>query len=112
MTDLKIGDAGGKTNYIDAQLMRDVKERASRPAYSTEEVLDTSAKIKEPGNEAFRAASGQEGSVFDLGKVVKLYHRRALASEGMGKMARAVEEIREALCLDPNNTQIEAKLKE
>lgn len=54
VTDLKIGDVGGKTNYIDAQLMRDVKERASRPAYSTEEVLDTSAKIKEPWNEAFR----------------------------------------------------------
>ncbi len=49
---------------------------------------------------------------FDFGQEIKIYYRRALASEGMGKMAQAVEEIREALRLDPNNTRLKAKLRE
>lgn len=186
MTNLKIADMDGKTQYINVKLMEDVKKRASRAPYSMEEVLDTSAKINEKGNEAFRAGdfalaqslyesalvTREEGSryleegelagqtyllqatgllglrigsnlvaallrlqqwtaahekatkvinmvektgkniVFEPGALAKLYHRRALASQGMGKMARAVEEIHEALSFDPKNTQMKAKLKE
>lgn len=50
--------------------------------------------------------------VFDPGEMAKFYHRRALASKGMGKTARAVEEVRKALCLDPKNTKMKANLKE
>ena len=47
--------------------------------------------------------------MFDHGKFAKLYYRRALASEGIGKMAQAVGEIGKALRLDP---KIKAELKE
>ena len=63
--------------------------------------------------EHMRSVEGTEMEIqFDIRQVVKLYYRRALASEGMGNMARAVEEIREALRLDPNNTRLKAKLRE
>lgn len=50
--------------------------------------------------------------MFDHGKIAKLYYRRALASEGIGKMAQAVAEIGKALRLDPKDTKIKAELKE
>lgn len=189
---LEIADVDGETQYIDVQLMEDIKERAGRPPYSMKEVLDTSARIKEQGNQAFRAGDFahantlyksalenlnageryldtdiQEGEfteqtyfeahfslafriwsntvathlrlqqwtaahekaikgiekietvrnageniVFGPGEVAKLYFRRALASEGMGKINRAVEEVRTALDLDPNSAQMKAKLRE
>lgn len=189
MPNLEIADVDGETQYVDAQLMANVKERASRPPYSMEEVLDTTAKIKEQGNEAFRVGdfalafslyesafeiieaglryldkgTGEGGCteqayfeahfllafrirsnsvaallrlqqwmdahsmatalimkievaggeiIFDPNEVAKVHHRRALASEGMGNMARAVEEIREALCLNPYNMCMKTKLKE
>lgn len=186
MTNLKIADMDGKTQYINVKLVEDVKKRASRAPYIMEEVLDISAKINEKGNEAFRAGdfalaqslyesalvAREDGSryleegelagqthllqatgllgfrigsnlvaallrlqqwtaahekattvinmvekigkniVFEPGALAKLYHRRALASQGMGKMARAVKEIQEALSFDPKNTQMKAKLKE
>ena len=49
--------------------------------------------------------------VFDPGEMAKFYHRRALASKRMGKTARAVEEVRKALCLDPKNTKMKANLE-
>ncbi|CAD6577001.1 MAG: hypothetical protein ASARMPREDX12_008077 [Alectoria sarmentosa] len=193
MTNLEIADVNGDTQNIDAQLMVDVKKRASR-SLSTEEVLDGSAKIKEQGNKAFHAGnfelayslymsalgnieagerylderyfdtSTREGALaeqkyfqahflmasriwsnsiaallrlqrwtaahkkatigiekiksvrgeitFDPGEVAKIYFRRALSSEGMGKNSRAIEEVREALSLDPNNAKMKAKLQE
>ncbi|KAL9074877.1 MAG: hypothetical protein Q9161_002016 [Pseudevernia consocians] len=191
MPDMDIIDGDGETQQLDAQLMANVKAKASRPPYSMEEVLDTTAKIKEQGNEAFRVGDfalalslyesafdnieageryldkstevGEGGCteqlyfeahfllafriwsnsvaallrlqqwkvahrratvlvekiklaareiIFDPKEVAKVHHRRALASEGMGKMARAVEEIREALCLDSYNMSMKTKLKE
>ena len=189
MWNLEIADVDGKTQYIDAQLMEDVKKRATRRPYSMEEVLDISAKIKEQGNEAFGAGdfalayslydsafenleageryldrgSGEGGCaeqkyfeahfllafriwsnsvaallhlqqwmaaheratvvvekikmvgeeiIFDPAEVAKLYHRRALASKGMGRIARAIEELREALYLNPHNMRMKAMLKE
>lgn len=50
--------------------------------------------------------------MFDHGKIAKLYYRRALASERIGKMAQAVGEIGKALRLDPKDTKIKAQLKE
>ena len=50
--------------------------------------------------------------MFDYGKIAKLYYRRALASEGIGKMAQAVGEIGKVLRLDPKDTKIKAELKE
>lgn len=189
---LEIADVDGKTQYVDTQLTEDIRERASRPPYSMVEVLDTSAKIKEKGNQAFRAGdfalasslyksalenlnageryldtdieeggfteqtyfeahfslafriwsnsvavhlrlhewtaahekatkgiekietvqNAGENIVFGPGEVAKLYFRRALASEGMGKINRAVDEVRTALDLDPNNANMKAKLRE
>lgn len=51
---LKVTDVNGKTQYVDAQLAEDVKESARR-LDSMGEILDESTKIKERGNEAFRA---------------------------------------------------------
>lgn len=45
----------GKTECIDAQLMKDVKERAGRLSPSMEEVAVTASKLEDQGNEAFRA---------------------------------------------------------
>ena len=55
MRSLKIADVNGRTKYIDMQLMEDVNVRASRPPYGMEEVLDTSTKLKDQGNEGSRA---------------------------------------------------------
>ena len=55
VTNLKISHVSGKTQNIDAQLMEDIKERASRPPDSMKEILNSSVKIQEQGNEAFRA---------------------------------------------------------
>lgn len=176
--------------HIDAQLVEDVKKKSSRPPPSIEEVLHTTAEIKDQGNEAFRAGDfalaayslyisalktryggsryfiegtregkfarrmdhglmsfrilsnlvvtllrlqrwvdahtkatnflgrldiiefSKEKTNIPPGELAKLHHRRALASEGMGKIDRAIEEMHEALCLDPTNTRMKAKLKE
>ena len=192
ITKIEIADGDGKGQYIDAQLMADIKERASQPPDSMKVILNESDKIKVKGNEAFRASdfslayslyslalqnlnSGRrylntdtrEGVPSDMpeetyyrahlllamrirsnsvaallhlqqwvtaherateiiekirfakgeisinpDEVVKIHHRRALASKGMGKIPHAVEEIREALSLDPRNTRMKAELKE
>ena len=54
ITNMKVTDVEGKTQYVDAQLAEDVKETARR-LDSMGEILDESTKIKERGNEAFRA---------------------------------------------------------
>ena len=54
ITNLEVTDVDGKTQYVDAQLAEDVKESARR-LDSMGEILDESTKIKERGNEAFRA---------------------------------------------------------
>ena len=41
--------------------------------------------------------------------LAKLYYLRAQASEGMGKLTQAVEDIREALRFDPNNMEMKTK---
>lgn len=186
---LTIAGMDGKTEHIDAQLMTDVKKRAGRLPKSMEEVLLTTNRIKDRGNEAFRAGDFwrarslyksasrnlnageryiQEAHLTDeltkylcdhyqLGfrifsnsiatllrlqqwrdahematrvienisltkdiamtpyqdnELIKLYYRRALASEGMGKMTQAIEEIREALHVEPANREMKAKLRE
>ena len=192
ITKIEIADQDGQGQYIDAQLMADIKERASQPPDSMRVILKESDKIKVKGNEAFRACdfplayslyslalqnlnSGrrylntdtQEGVPSDMPEetyyrahlllamrirsnsvaallhlqqwvtaherateiiekirvakgeisinpeeVVKIHHRRALASKGLGKIPHAVEEIREALSLDPKNARMKAELKE
>lgn len=54
---LTIAGMDGKTEHIDAQLMEDVKKSAGRLPKSMEEVLLTANKIKDRGNEAFRAGN-------------------------------------------------------
>ena len=49
---------------------------------------------------------------YDPGELAKLYYQRALASEGMGKLTQAVEEIREALRFDLNNMEMKVTLEE
>ena len=49
---------------------------------------------------------------YEPGELAKLYYQRALASEGMGKLTQAVEEIREALRFDLNNMEMKATLEE
>ena len=56
--------------------------------------------------------SSKEKTLISPGELAKLHHQRALASEGMGRTDRAIEEMHEALCLDPTNTRMKAKLKE
>lgn len=51
---LTITDVDGKTQYVDAQLAEGVKKSARR-LDSMREILDESTKIKDRGNEAFRA---------------------------------------------------------
>ena len=47
----------------------------------------------------------------DPSDLAKLYYLRALASEGMGKLTEAGEDIRQALRFDPQNTEIRATLE-
>lgn len=189
LKNLTIAGMDGKTEHIDAQLVKNVKKRVGRLPKSKEQVLLIANKIKDRGNEAFRASDFSRArslyesawSNLNAGKrylredsetgdftryqcdhyqlelriysnwvatllrlqqwedaheiatslieaimltkdiamtlyhpndLVKLYFRRALASEGMGKMAQAVEEIREALSFEPANREIKAKLRE
>ena len=49
--------------------------------------------------------------MFDPGKIAKLYYRRALASEGMGRTAQTVGVTRKTMRLDPKDTNIKAELK-
>ena len=187
---LKIINVDGMTEGIDAQLMEDVKNKAGRLPQSMKEILLTTNRITDQGNEAFHAGdfrrafslyesawknldagkryleeASKAGELtkyfcehFQLGlriwsnsvaallrlqqwknahkmateviedialtkdnegetlyppcELGKLYYRRALASEGMGKMAQAVEEIHEALRFDPASREMNAKLRE
>ena len=55
--DLEIASMDGKAESIDAQLIQRVKERAHRLPQSKDELLVTTIKIKDQGNEAFRAGN-------------------------------------------------------
>ena len=55
VTNFEIASMDGETERLDAQLMKDVKERAGRPPPSMEEVTIATTKIEDDGNEAFRA---------------------------------------------------------
>ena len=60
---LEIASVDGKTERIDAQLMEEVKERASGLPPSIEEVMVTTTKIEDHGNEAFRARDFLRASI-------------------------------------------------
>ena len=60
---LEIVSVDGKTERIDAQLMKEVKERASGLPPSMEEVKATTTKIEDHGNEAFRAGDFLHASI-------------------------------------------------
>lgn len=186
---LTIVDMEGKTEHIDARLMKDVRRRVCRLPKSMEEVLLTANKIKDRGNEAFRAGDFRRArslyrsalgnlnagarylkqasetgeptryqcdhyqlelrlqsnwvatllrlqqwmdaheiatglieeiaitkdiatTLYRPNELAKLCFRRALASEGIGKMAQAVEEIHEALSYEPANREMNAKPRE
>lgn len=53
-----------------------------------------------------------EKTVFGPAETAKLHLRRALTSEGMGRMARAVGEICDVISLDPINTRMKVELRE
>ena len=183
-----IASIDGRTDLIDAQLMKGVKERAGGPAPSLEEVTVITRKIEDHGNEAFRAGDFLHACVLyksargnlkgwinyhrtilfskfnegdrarlqlglrigsslvaalirlqlwseayvsateelwdiantedfegvkycDPSDLAKLYYVRGLASEGMGKLTQAGEDIHQASRFDPTNTEIRATLE-
>ena len=178
----EIASMDGETERVDAQLMKDVKERAGRPPPSMDEVTVTTTRIEDNGNEAFRAGDFshacvlyrsawdnldawsfyfhtttvvqsaefnesdrahfhlglrigsslvaallrlqlwskahmtatevikeiacdrdfESGLYYNLSGLAKLYYLRALASDGLGKLAQADKEIGEAMRCDPD----------
>ena len=182
VNNFEIISMNGKMERIDAQLMKEVKEKAGGLPPSIEEVVIATIKIEDDGNEAFRAGDFSHAAVLyksaweDLGArhyyyrqwlynpaeffesdrrrlhvrlrlrvaaflclqlwseahetatqeiksiagikdfgsgtycgpsdLAKLYYLRAQASEGMGKLTQAVEDVREALRFDPNNMEM------
>ena len=186
LKNLDITSVDGKTERIDAQLIKCIKERAGRLLPSIEELMVTTTNIEDQGNEAFhtgdlvQAASLYKsarknlkagyywtaddfpehsvicvhhrlklrimskliavllrlqlwskaskkttkgikeititkhvagGTLYDTGELAKLYYQMALASEGMGDLSQAVEQIREALRFHPTNMEMKAKLE-